>query len=166
MTSKRMFHRPLLTSLSLAALLAGTAVLATPAALAGECPADKIAANPLADAQTMPEGVTDEVLSMIDLSKEKVALEDRLFRLRRLEIQPGGIVPLHSHDDRPALIYIVQGTVEEYNSTCSVPIVHRAGEAAHESIGLTHWWKNTGDEVAILLSADILHTAKDDAHTM
>jgi hypothetical protein len=30
--------------------------------------------------------------------------------------------------------------------------------------GTSHWWKNTGSEPAVLLSADILHT--DDEHMM
>lgn len=152
--------------ISVAAVVGGVFVGTTSDALAGSCPADKAGDNTLVDAAKAPAGVTDEVLSMIDLSQEKVALDGRLLRLRRLEIQPGGVVPLHSHGDRPALIYIVKGTVEEYSSRCLVPIVHKPGEAAHESIGLMHWWKNTGSEVAVLLSADLFPTTKEDPKTM
>ena len=160
--SRRNFARSLL----LAGVLAGSAALAPSIATAGECPADKVGANSLKDAATAPVGVTDTVLSHIDLSKEAVKLNDRMFRLRRLEVQPGGIVPLHSHGDRPALIYVVSGTINEYSSNCTVPIVHKAGEAAKESIGLSHWWKNTGSEVVVLLSADLLHVKKEDGQTM
>jgi hypothetical protein len=55
----------------------------------------------------------------------------------------------------------VTGTVEEYASTCAVPIVHKAGEATPEMRSTSHWWKNTGSEPAILLSADILHDQAD-----
>lgn len=151
---------------SIAGIAAGAVLLAATAASAGECPAGKIGSNPLKDAATAPAGVTDTVLTSIDLSKEAVKLNDRQFRLRRLEIQPGGVVPMHSHGDRPALIYIVSGTITEYSSNCTVPIVHKAGEAAMESVGLTHWWKNTGKEVVVLTSADLLHTKKEDGHTM
>lgn len=150
----------------LAGLAAGAVMLAATAAQAGGCPADKIGDNPLKDAATMPAGVTDTVLSSIDLSKEAVKLNDRLFRLRRLEVQPGGVVPMHKHGDRPALIYIVSGTITEYSSKCTVPIVHKAGEAAMESIGLTHWWKNTGKAPVVLLSADLFHAEAKDAHMM
>ena len=152
--------------LLLAGLTAGTLLTTATAAVAGECPAGKAGGNPLADAATAPAGVTDDVLSSIDLSKETVKLNDRQFRLRRLEVQPGGIVPLHAHDDRPALIYVVSGSITEYSSGCTVPIVHKAGEAAMESIGLMHWWKNTGSEVAVLISADLLHTQSSNDHTM
>ena len=52
-----------------------------------------------------------------------------------MEIQPGGIVPLHSHADRPALIMVNQGQIFEYSSKCTVPIPHKAGEIARESNG-------------------------------
>jgi quercetin dioxygenase-like cupin family protein len=80
-------------------------------------------------------------------------------------IEPGGVVPWHSHADRPAQIYIVSGTIEEYASTCAVPIVHRAGDVAPETHNTSHWWKNTGSETVILIFADILHD-ESDAGTM
>src|SRR5207244_1622636 len=79
---------------------------------------------------TPAQGVTDTVLASIDLAKEPVKLADHLQRLRKLVVQPGGVVPWHSHDDRPALIYIIEGEIVEYASSCAVPIVHKAGEVA------------------------------------
>ena len=62
----------------------------------------------------MPKGVTDNVIASMALVEEtEVGVNDRLFRLRRLEIKPGGEVPWHSHADRPAIIYIVQGSITE-----------------------------------------------------
>lgn len=148
------------------AVAVGTLALASSTVFAGECPADQIKANAIPAGATMPEGVTDEVLSSIDLSKEAIHVKDRLFRLRRLVIQPGGIVPWHEHGDRPALIYIIEGNITEYSSNCAVPIVHKGGEAAMESAHLAHWWKNTGDQAVVLLSADILHMESKDDHVM
>ena len=91
---------------------------------------------------TMPKGVDDKVIGSIDLAKEGPALKDHKLRLRRLVIQPGGVVPWHSHAERPAIIYIVSGTIVEYRSTCAVPIVHKAGEVAEEMHTTSHWWKN------------------------
>jgi quercetin dioxygenase-like cupin family protein len=144
------------TVLTLAALaLAGAA---SPA-FAGECPAGKEGANPLTGAATMPKGVTDTVLSTVDLGPE-INVEGRSLRLRKLVLQPGGIVPMHSHADRPALIMTASGTVTEYRSSCLVPIVHRAGDVAHESGGISHWWKNTGKTVAVLYSSDVHNDGK------
>ena len=44
-------------------------------------------------------------------------------------MQPGGIVPWHSHNERPAMIYVVSGEVVEYASSCAVPITHRAAQS-------------------------------------
>ena len=149
--------------------LAGALAFASTAAFAGECPADK----KVADGQgqkpgpSMPKDVTDVVRSSTDLSKEPVALKNRLFRLRQLEVKAGGIVPWHSHNERPAMIYIVSGEVVEYASSCAVPIVHRAGDVAPEKNGTSHWWQNTGNTTAVLISVDLFpQEAKMDAHMM
>jgi quercetin dioxygenase-like cupin family protein len=142
---------------ALATVIAGAlSVVAT--ANAGECPADKRVAdgNGQKMGATAPKDVVDKVRATTDLSKEKVAV-DRQFRLRQLDIKPGGIVPWHSHDERPAMIYVVSGTVTEYASTCAEPIVHKAGDVAPERRGTSHWWKNTGKSNAVLISVDIFH---------
>ena len=137
--------------------LVAVAALGSTAALAGECPADKRVPDGRGQAMgpTMPQGVTDVVRAMTDLSREPLALQGRSFRLRQLDIQPGGIVPWHSHDNRPAMIYTVSGEVTEYASSCAVPIVHRAGDVAPEKNGTSHWWKNTGSTTAVLISVDL-----------
>ena len=131
--------------------------LATPA-LAGQCPAGQERANGLDGAPAMPRAVTDDVVGSIDLGPE-IGVSGRDLRLRRLVVQPGGVVPLHSHQGRPALIITVSGEISEYRSTCAVPIVHRAGEVSREAGGLSHYWVNTGRVPAVLLSADV--TAQD-----
>jgi quercetin dioxygenase-like cupin family protein len=142
-----------------AALVATTLSLAVTSALAGECPADKRV--PDGEGQKMVTtgavGVTDVVRSSTDLTKEAPMLKDRLFRLRQLDIAPGGVVPWHSHNERPAQIYIVKGEIIEYASNCAVPIVHKAGDVAPEKNGTSHWWKNETKEPVLLISVDILH---------
>lgn len=139
------------------ALLACTVSFAAASAVAGECPADK----QVPDGQgqkavtTAAKDVTDMVRATTDLSKEPLALNGRLFRLRELNLKPGGIVPWHSHDNRPAMIYVVSGEVVEYASSCAVPIVHKKGAVAPEKNGTSHWWKNTGKTPAKLISVDL-----------
>jgi len=133
-----------------ASLFAG---LAAPA-FAGTCPAGQTAENPLAGRLTMPKAVTDDVLGSIDLGKE-IGVQGRDLRIRRLVVQPGGVVPYHSHAGRPALIITVSGEITEYRSSCAVPITHHAGELAREADGIGHYWVNNGREPAVLLSADV-----------
>jgi quercetin dioxygenase-like cupin family protein len=142
------------------AIAVGTA-LAVSNAIAGECPADKRV--PDGQGQKMvshaAKGVTDVVRSTTDLAKEPVAVPARLFRLRELDVAPGGIVPWHSHNERPAMIYIVSGEIVEYASNCAVPIVHRAGDVAAERNGTSHWWQNHAKQPSKLISVDIFPVA-------
>jgi quercetin dioxygenase-like cupin family protein len=159
-------HSKLKLAFSAAVLAAGAALASTPAS-AGQCPADKVNDGVRKAGEMKPNAVTDAVLGMIELGREKVALADRRLRLRKLVIQPGGIVPWHSHEDRPAIIYIVSGSIHEYASNCSVPIEHKAGEVSIEKNGVQHWWKNNAKSAAVLLSADLFHDDKhEDEHTM
>ncbi|MFZ5790954.1 MAG: cupin domain-containing protein [Pseudomonadota bacterium] len=163
MISNNRSSRALWRGLIVAGLVAGATSVASVAAFAGECPANKIVADGQGQKQvaTEPVGVADTVLASIDLAEQKVALNDRLFRIRRLEIQPGGVVPWHDHADRPALIYILQGEITEYASNCAAPILHKAGEVSRDA-DLSHWWKNTGNNAVVLISADILHDKKEE----
>ena len=151
-----MFVRTLLAS----TLLAGAVGFVGPA-FAGQCPADQVRAGATQPVSYGPQGVTDTVLSQIDLSAEAVALKQHMMRVRRLEVQPGGIVPWHSHGDRPALIYIVSGEIYEHASNCAQPILHKAGEVARETHATSHWWKNEGKAPVVLLSFDIQHDPND-----
>lgn len=152
-------------ALTLTALVAGSFGALAAQAHAGECPADRVTTNGQKPGATAHKDVTDKVLTSIALGQEAVGLKDHQFRLRRLVVQPGGEVAWHSHAERPAIIYIVSGSIFEYSSTCAVPIRHKSGDVARESHGTSHWWKNTGKTPAVLLSADILHM-KEDPHTM
>lgn len=143
-------------------LMGLVSLFVTAPAFAGDCPADKVGANALPGAATAPVGVTENELTSIDLSKESVNLPQRRLRFRHMEITPGGVVPLHSHADRSALIMVNQGRIYEYSSKCTVPILHQAGEIARESNGLMHWWKNEGNQTVILTIADIVNDKKPD----
>src|SRR5262245_449474 len=146
-------------SVFLAALVASSSVVAS-AAFAGECPADQKKPNAREAVDLKPVGVTDTVIASIDVAKP-FNINDRLFRMRKLTIEPNGIVPWHSHADRPAIIYIIEGESDEYASNCAVPIVHKAGDVVAETPEVSHWWKNLGDKTVVLLSADLLRDKND-----
>lgn len=136
-----------------AACFAAIALTAAPA-FAGECPADQVANNALEQAPTMPTGVTDDVIASIDLS-DRYGIPGRNLRMRRLVVQPGGVVPLHSHGERPANIYVVSGQITEYRTTCAVGVNHREGDVVAEQGEVSHWWRNNTRRPAVLISADI-----------
>ena len=155
-----------MTKQTLASLVAAAGVmLAAGAASAGECPAGKVMTDGQKAGATMNKGVTDTVIGSIDLANEGPHINDHKFRLRKLVVQPGGTVAWHSHGERPAIIYIVSGTIVEYRSTCAEPITHRTGEVATEVHTTQHWWKNHTRKPVVLLSTDIV-ADRTDHHMM
>src|SRR5512132_825087 len=91
--------------LAAAGIVAGAMALAATSANAGECPATSKVADGKGQqpGPSQPKDVTDVVRATTDLSKEPANVAGRQFRLRQLEMKPGGVVPWHSHDDRPAM---------------------------------------------------------------
>jgi len=136
-----------------AAALAAALAFVSPAH-AGQCA--KVGMSSFPNAPTMPKGVTDTVIGAVDLGSE-IGVDGRQLRTRRLVVQPGGIVPLHSHKDRPALIYTLSGSITEYSTACGAPIQHKAGDISREADGLSHYWVNHGKVPAVLLSSDVFH---------
>jgi quercetin dioxygenase-like cupin family protein len=158
-----------LLRVAVAGVFAGAMTIAATAVYAGECPADKLVADGQGQkpGPAAPKDVTDVVRASTDLAKEPAMIKGRQFRLRQLEMKPGGIVPWHPHNNRPAMIYIVSGEVVEYASSCAVPIVHKAGDVAPEKNGTSHWWQNTGKTPAVLISVDLFPVEmKMDQHMM
>jgi quercetin dioxygenase-like cupin family protein len=140
-----------------AAFFAGLAFsLVSANAFAGDCPADKTGTDVTKPGPSAPIGVEDKIIASIDLAPLGNGFAGRKMRMRKLTVQPGGIVPWHSHGARPANIYVISGAITEYRSTCAVPIEHKAGDVTAEFGALSHWWKNNTDKPAVLISSDIL----------
>lgn len=143
-----------LLKMAAAASAVAISMALAPTASAGECPAGQAGANALADAATMPARVTDDVIASIDLG-QGYGVPGRNLRMRRLVVEPGGVVPLHSHAERPANIYVVKGEITEYRSTCAVGVTHRTGDVVAEQGEVSHWWRNNSRRRTVLISADI-----------
>jgi hypothetical protein len=137
------------------AAIALTALGLAPAS-AGECPADKVLKEPRKLTDVAEKGLTRETLAVVPLKGWR-GTGDLLLRTRRLTIAPGGLVPIHYHNDRPSIVYILFGEIIEHSSHCSVPIVHKAGEwTAEFGDFYGHWWENRGPVPAILTSSDVI----------
>lgn len=143
--------------LRLAALLAAaTVAIAAGPAGAGECPADQVLKEHRHLENAPDIGVERPILATVDLTGWR-GQGNFLLRLRRLTVAPGGVVPTHSHDDRPSIVHIVEGELIEHNAFCAVPIVHKAGDTAVEAgSGHDHWWENKTDKTVVLFSTDVV----------
>ncbi len=105
---------------------------------------------------TASEGVSVTVLGSIPLEKEIPGMGNRRLRTRLWTIQPGGVVPIHTHADRPAMIYVLEGTINEHRSDRATPVAHQPGDLSIEA-DLAHWWENKGKEPVRLVATDIVH---------
>ena len=157
--SKLRTQRPWLRLTAAAVFVATTGFAFS--AQAGECPADQRKPNAREPVTLAGSGVTDTTLGAIDLGKEMAKIKGRELRFRKMVIQPGGVVPWHSHDDRPALIYVAEGEIIEYASNCAGPIHHKAGEIRAETQGTSHWWKNLSDKPVVLFIGDVRKAPND-----
>jgi quercetin dioxygenase-like cupin family protein len=145
-------------------LITGFLFAVAPAASAVECPPEHKKAdvrpapsNKIWDgARLVTEGIVDKTIASVEIDEEPFNIDGRLFRMRTLTVEPGTIVPWHSHADRPAIMYVIKGEITEYASNCAAPVTYKPGDYVAEGPGLAHWWQNHGDETVMLVSADLL----------
>jgi len=105
-----------------------------------------------------PKGISFQEIGNIDLSNEIPGLDGRKMRARFWTIEPGGVVPVHSHADRPAHIYVVSGTIVEHASDKDEPVTYGPGDISVEANGVVHWWINEGDVPVELMAVDICNS--------
>ncbi len=71
----------------------------------------------------------------------------------------GDFSALHRHDSRPGVAYLLEGCLTERRGPAYSPVVLQAGEAAFETTGVTHWWRNETSEPVRALVVDIVEAS-------
>lgn len=99
-------------------------------------------------------GQSEELLRSIDLSNELDSTKGRPLRMRKITLQPGGVLGLHNHVDRPAVTYLLQGQMT-YHQDGKPDLVANAGDGFAEGRSTTHWAENTGKVPAVWIAVDI-----------
>jgi len=99
------------------------------------------------------------VQQVVDLAPEIEGMKDRQLRMRVLTIQPGGYIGLHSHKDRPAVVYFLQGTDTVIGEDGTAK-VYRPGDSSSANKNTTHWHRNDGKEPVVVIAVDVFHNAK------
>jgi quercetin dioxygenase-like cupin family protein len=112
-----------------------------------------------ADAPKDNKGFTSSKATVVDLGPEFNGMMGRQLRLRVLTIEPGGYIGLHSHKDRPAVVYFLQGTDTVIRDDGTSQTFH-PGDTTGETGATVHWHRNDGNDSVILITADIFNTAK------
>ena len=96
-----------------------------------------------------------ETLGIIDLGDEFRHMKCREMRAREFTIEPGGVIGIHAHEQRPGYAFIISGTIVEHRNDQSGPVVRIPGDVSMEQSGVIHWWENVSSEPVKALVVDI-----------
>jgi quercetin dioxygenase-like cupin family protein len=103
---------------------------------------------------TEDKGLTAMQLVVIDLGPEIPGMTGRQLRMRKITIDPGGVTAAHVHKERPAIDYVLQGTIVDHRGNEAKE--YGPGTTIVETEGTMHWLENKGTNPAVEISADIL----------
>jgi quercetin dioxygenase-like cupin family protein len=99
-------------------------------------------------------GFSAQALYSIDLSEEIDSVKGRPLRMRKITLQPGGVLGIHTHKDRPAVSYFLQGEVT-YHQDGKPDVTVKPGQGFAEGKDTTHWAENRGKVPAIWIAVDV-----------
>ncbi len=108
--------------------------------------------------QSSPEtkGVTVTQLAAIDLGPEIEGMAGRQLRMRMVTIEPAGVIgPIHDHEDRPGVVYILQGTITDHRNGMDKDYGPSLGWP--EDKNTIYWLENRGTTTAVEISVDIFN---------
>jgi quercetin dioxygenase-like cupin family protein len=114
----------------------------------------------MSDEQVAPEtrGVVTELLATVDLGPEIDGMQGRQLRMRMVTIEPGGAFgPVHDHEGRPGIVYVLQGTITDHRG--GVATDYGPGVGWPEDRTTVHWLENRGTVPAVEISVDIVKQA-------
>lgn len=96
---------------------------------------------------------------VVELGDEIPGMAGRQLRLRVLKIEPGGHIGIHSHKDRPSVVYFLNG-VDTVTFADGTSKIFNPGDTTSATKATTHWHKNNGKEPVLLVAVDIFHNKK------
>ena len=100
------------------------------------------------------KGLSAAPLQSLDLSEEMESVKGRPLRMRKIMLQPGGVIGLHTHKDRPAVSYFLEGQVT-YHQAGKADVIVGPGQGFAEGKATTHWAENRGSVPAVWIAVDI-----------
>ncbi|EIL96473.1 hypothetical protein UUA_17902 [Rhodanobacter thiooxydans LCS2] len=96
----------------------------------------------------------------MDLGAEIEGMAGRQLRMRKVTIAPGGVFgPVHDHQDRPGLVYILQGTITDHRD--GIATDYGPGAGWPEDRHTLHWLENRGTLPAVEISIDVVREQAD-----
>lgn len=111
------------------------------------------------DAPKGNKGFTASKTTVVELGPEIEGMAGRQLRMRLLTIEPGGYIGIHSHKDRPAVVYDIQGSDEVGLADGNKKMMH-PGDTSATPGSTTHYHRNVGNDNVVLIAVDVFHPQK------
>jgi len=103
-------------------------------------------------APTDNKGLDAKVMTTVDLAPDMPGYQ---LRARAITFEAGGVAAVHSHKERPAVAYILSGTLTEMREGGYVR-QYKAGDVITESRDVTHWAENKSGDKVMIVGVDIV----------
>lgn len=116
----------------------------------------------IANAEDAPKGnkgFTASKTTVVELGSEIDGMAGRQLRMRMLTIEPNGYIGIHSHKNRPAVVYFMQGTDEVGLADGTKKIMH-AGDTSSATKATMHYHRNIGKDNVVLIAVDVFEPKK------
>jgi quercetin dioxygenase-like cupin family protein len=117
-----------------------------------ECPEGRSLANARIGSDNESSGVDTQDIGLVTLASDP----SRQIRLRRVTVQPEGVIAWHAHDTVQGMAMVLSGEMTEYRNTCLDPMVYRAGDIAREDAQTAHGWRNETRYPAVILVTHVV----------
>ncbi len=116
------------------------------------CPTERTQADARTEGFGPTSGIAAEDIAFTPLASDPT----RAVRLRRIVVQPGGVIAWHDHAAIQGMALLVSGEMVELRNTCLDPLTYRAGDVAIEDADTAHSWRNESDREAVVLVSHVV----------
>jgi quercetin dioxygenase-like cupin family protein len=107
------------------------------------------------DSAPETQGVTSELISVMDLGPEIEEMDGFQVRMRLFTFAPGAVFgPVHDHVGRPGPVYVLEGTITDHRDGVATDYGPCLGWP--EDRHTVHWLENRGPTPAAEISVDIV----------
>jgi len=103
-------------------------------------------------------GVSRIELTSIDLATELEGMAGRTLRQHKTTIEPGGMIAVHDHVDRPEIILVFAGRLTDHQGIEARD--YEAGQSYAVGRKTTHWLENRGSEPAVFVATSLVKAQK------
>ena len=103
--------------------------------------------------KSKPAKIAVTQLEKFNLAEQISGLKGYDIRARKIIVPAGVTIGEHAHDTRPGIVYVESGEIIEYRGKISRLL--KPGDSLIEDATTVHSYKNTSDEVCVLIAFDI-----------